>query len=85
MSRLLPALVLIGCNTSGTLQGPTEVLPGSGDFGLNPMIYGGSAPDAPEHDATVALHQLTNGGSSVYVQPFCTCLLYTSPSPRDDR
>jgi secreted trypsin-like serine protease len=76
MSRFLPALLLLGCST-GTLEGPREVLPGSGDYGLNPMIYGGSAPNAPEHDAVVALHQLTNGGSSVYVQPFCTGTLIT--------
>lgn len=33
-------------------------------------IYGGSAPNAAHHDATVALHQLS--GSSVYVSPFCS-------------
>ncbi|MDG1480256.1 MAG: trypsin-like serine protease [Myxococcota bacterium] len=71
MSGFLTSLLLIGCNT-GTLEGPREVLPGSGEHGLNPMIYGGSAPDAPEHDAVVALHELADGGASVYVQPFCT-------------
>ena len=38
-------------------------------------IYGGDAPDAPEHDAVVALHQLQ--GSSVYVSPFCSGTLVT--------
>ena len=77
MSGVLIALGLFGCN-SGTLEAPIEVLPGTGDYGFTPMIYGGSAPDAPEHDAVVGLHQLANGGSSVYVQPFCTGTLVTT-------
>ena len=76
MSRAFLALLLPACNT-GTLQMPVEVLPGAGEGVYTPMIYGGSAPDSAEHGAVVALHQLTNGGSSVYVQPFCTGTLVT--------
>jgi len=43
---------------------------------LDFSIYNGSAPDAPEHDAVVALHQLTKQGQ-VYVSPFCTGTLIT--------
>lgn len=68
MKRLLPlALLLPACAQD------IEVVEGRGDFGQDSFdIFGGSAPDAPEHAATVALHGLTNNGSSVYVQPFCT-------------
>lgn len=68
MKRLLPlALLLPACAQS------IDVVEGQGEFGQNSYeIFGGSAPYAPEHAATVALHQLTNNGSSVYVQPFCS-------------
>jgi len=39
------------------------------------VIFGGSAPWAPEHAAVVALHQ--RSGSSVYVSPFCSGTLIT--------
>ena len=61
------ALLLASCAPdSGLLTAP-----GVGDHDVsNFAIFGGSAPDAPEHAATVALHQLS--GSSVYVSPFCS-------------
>ena len=59
--------LLTGCSEK------IEVLDGTGDLHRpSQMIYGGSAPDAPEHGATVALHQLANNGTSVFVQPFCS-------------
>jgi len=52
---------------------PIQVIDGAGDLGeADFKIYGGSGPDAPEHDAVVALHQLSSDGTSVYVSPFCT-------------
>lgn len=50
-----------------------EVLSGSGDLqNMTQPIYGGSAPDAPEHDAVVGLHQFAKGGTAIYVLPFCS-------------
>jgi len=46
------------------------VAPGMGDIDRDPIIYGGSAPDADYHDAVVALHWVRRG--LVSVQPFCT-------------
>lgn len=63
------SLVLV----AGCSDGEIEVLEGAGPRGAaQPVIYGGSAPDASFHDAVVALHQLTRDGASVYVSPFCT-------------
>lgn len=57
---------------------PMDVLPGAGDHQVSRhAIFGGSAPNAPHHEAVVSLHQLVNGGTSVYVSPFCTGTLIT--------
>ena len=61
------ALLLMSCAPASGLL----VEPGPGDHQVSSFpIYGGSAPDAPEHAATVALHQ--RSGNSVYVSPFCS-------------
>ncbi len=67
MRLLLVSSVILaaGCATD------LELLEGSGSQ-PEAKIYGGSAPDAPEHDAVVALHELARGGKSVYVSPFCS-------------
>ncbi len=69
MKRILLAVpvLLSACGVSDV-----ELLEGSGDYEPNTHIYNGSAPDAPEHEAVVALHQLARGGRSVYVLPFCS-------------
>ena len=65
-------LIAAGCSE------PRQVLDGTGDlYRPSNMIFGGSGPDAPEHGATVSLHQLTSGGS-VYVAPFCSGTLVAS-------
>jgi secreted trypsin-like serine protease len=70
MRHFVLAAVLAGCSTSAP---ELTVLDGAGpDHTPSNEIYGGSGPDAPEHAAVVSLHQLTSGGSSVYVSPFCT-------------
>ena len=69
--RLPAALSLVTLALASCGNEPIEVLEGSGNDHLSPKIYGGSAPDAPHHDAVVSLHQLTRSGS-VYVLPFCT-------------
>lgn len=67
-------LLIAACSASPELS----TTPGAGPLGTaQNAIVGGYAPDAPEHEATVALHGLTNGGSSVYVTPFCTGTLVT--------
>jgi secreted trypsin-like serine protease len=70
------AALLFSCAEPGEL---IEVLPGNGmlEQSFQP-IYGGSAPNAPEHEAVVALHQLAKGGTSVYVSPFCTGTLISA-------
>lgn len=68
----LGALALGACAPQSGLL----VEPGLGDHQVASYpIYGGSAPNAPEHDATVSLHQVS--GSSVYVSPFCSGTLVT--------
>ena len=73
-SRWLPILALplflaMSCDNSGTL----EVLDGAGDLGsMSTPIINGEAPDQPYHGAVVSLHELTKGGKSVYVLPFCS-------------
>ncbi len=64
-------LVLSACDTA-----EMEVLEGTGTEAVG-KIFGGSAPDAPEHDAVVSLHTLARGGKSVYVSPFCSGTLIT--------
>jgi len=60
---------LTACSTTAELS----VIDGAGPMATGgEKIINGSAPDAPEHDAVVGLHQLTSGGSSVYVLSFCT-------------
>ena len=69
MRSTLPLIaLLVGC---GTAPADITVLPGHGSLGES-KIYNGSAPDSVEHDATVALHQTADGGSSVYISPFCS-------------
>ncbi len=67
---ILTSLVILG---AGCATEPTDLtlLEGSG-VEADGKIYGGSPPDAPEHEAVVALHQLARGGKSVYVSPFCS-------------
>ncbi|RJO71580.1 MAG: hypothetical protein C4523_04420 [Myxococcales bacterium] len=62
-----------GCD-AGPAHNVTEVLPGAGDFVDHATlpIFNGAPPDAPEHAATVSLHQLVSRGTRVYVQPFCS-------------
>jgi len=65
----IPCLILfaVGCNIGGADLTPLE---GSGEHASG-KILGGSAPDAAEHDAVVALHELNRSGRP-YVEPFCT-------------
>jgi secreted trypsin-like serine protease len=69
MTRLL--LIAAGTLALTACSSELEVLEGSGDSPAA-KIYNGTAPTGPEHEATVALHQLAKGGRSVYVQPFCS-------------
>ncbi len=72
LSPLLGLLPLLACTTAPTSTQDLTVIEGVGDMDKNAVIYGGSAPSTAAHDATVALHQLTSDGASVYVSPFCT-------------
>ena len=75
---MVVAIFTFGCAAEGKIT-DAEVLEGSGDYGMAVLpIYGGSAPNAPEHEAVVALHQLDKKGTSVYVSPFCSGTLIAS-------
>ena len=65
----ITSVLLLAACANDTAQ--LELLEGSG-HDAEGKIYGGSAPDAPEHDAVVSLHKLARGGRSVYVSPFCS-------------
>ncbi len=67
-------LILVGCATD---LSDLEVLEGTGSD-VEGKIYGGDAPDAPEHDAVVSLHTLSRGGKYVSVGPFCSGTLITT-------
>jgi hypothetical protein len=70
---LIPLLFTVSCLGTGEV---TIVLDGAGDHQTTGApIINGEAPDAPEHDAVVSLHQLS--GNSVYVLPFCSGTLVT--------
>jgi secreted trypsin-like serine protease len=70
LALLLGSVLLTACSTT---PGDLEVLPGAGERTDDPLlIVNGSTPNAAYQASAVALHQLTNGGSSVYVSPFCT-------------
>lgn len=72
MMRPLAALILLtGCSPDARL-GDLAILDGAGPHTPSQSIVNGYAPDAPEHEATVALHQLSSDGTSVYVSPFCS-------------
>ena len=74
MRLAFPALLLlVGCATN---LSDLEVLEGTGSD-VEGKIYGGDAPDAPEHDAVVSLHTLSRGGRYVSVGPFCSGTLIT--------
>jgi secreted trypsin-like serine protease len=70
MRELLLSTMLLTAGCAGDLS-DLELLEGSGSQPES-KIYGGSAPDAPEHDAVIALHELTRGGKYVYASPFCS-------------
>ncbi len=63
-------LALGGCATEGSDSTELVATPGVGPIDKDPVIYYGSAPDSPEHDAVVGLHW--RSGSRVYTDPFCT-------------
>lgn len=42
------------------------------------VINGNDATSADHHAATVALHQLADGGASIYIQPFCSGTLISN-------
>lgn len=67
---LLSGLALAACNTGEQTENGWTLLDGTGPVDKEAVIYGGSAPDAWYHDATVSLHY--RSGSSVYRDPFCT-------------
>ncbi len=73
LALAVTAFAGVSCyDTSGLL-----VLDGIGDHQVSQHpIINGFPPDSPEHDATVALHQLTKRGQ-VYVSPFCSGTLIT--------
>ncbi len=67
----IAALTLLAAGCSATAF--IEPIDGIGPHQVSEWpIINGAPPDSPEHAATVSLHELTNGGSSVYVQPFCS-------------
>ncbi|GEM_PF-2327237 len=73
----IAALTLLAAGCSATAF--IEPVDGIGPHQVSEWpIINGSAPDSPEHDATVSLHQLTNGGSQVYISPFCSGTLISS-------
>lgn len=63
-------LSVFACST-----GQVELLPGAGPSHPSPKVYGGDAPDAPEHDAVIGMHEVTKRG--VYTQPYCSGTLIT--------
>ncbi len=63
------SVALISCGGSEEIT----ALEGSGSLGSSSSpIYGGSPPNQPHHGAVVSLHELADGGSSVYIYPFCS-------------
>lgn len=70
VSRMLPValLTLAGCAD----EAPTTTTP-AGTV-VHP-IYGGSSPDAPEHDAVIGIHQ--RSGDRISSSPFCSGTLIT--------
>lgn len=66
---LLALSTLVGCGGEEPVVGIIDGVGPSGDGGIK--IYGGSAPDSWEHDATIAIHDRTSTGS-VYSTPFCS-------------
>lgn len=92
-----PVLLLaVGCapDAPPTGDGPLrpdpldmEVLEGLGWHrpGGQPRIINGLPPDELMHESVVSLHQLANGGTSVYVFPFCSgTLIYEEPADAFD-
>lgn len=69
------ALVVLAC--AGCQSSEREVLPGVGTAARSAHpIINGTAPDAPEHGAVVALHDFL-GKQWVIVSPFCSGVLVT--------
>jgi len=75
MNRHLLAVCTLSLLASACQDSSEGILVIDGDEGIvqsNHGIINGSAPTAAHHDATVSLHQLSNGGGQVYVSPFCS-------------
>jgi secreted trypsin-like serine protease len=67
----LACVLLVGCALEGTpIEEATVVDLASPHHAANPYIFGGSAPDAPHHEAAVSIH--FRDGDLLYLGPFCT-------------
>ena len=49
------------------------------------MKYMGSKAKVARYIVPIIQEQIERSGYETYLEPFCGCLLYTSPSPRDTR
>ena len=80
LELLTAALRLSGFEVRGAASG-AEALRAAGDFRPHIVVLDVMLPD---QDGFTVARRLREGGDAVPVL-FLTCLLYTSPSPRDQR